>query len=84
MFPKLTKAIYLDFAQTSYLGAIPITVDTILEGLVIFYPDRPAAIWAAFGLYWVAIAMSLCVGILVVVAVCAFQEPHPLDSVTGV
>lgn len=84
MFPKLSKSIYKDFIQTSYLGAIPITIDTIVYGITYFYHDRPAAVWAAYGLWWVAIMLSLCVGSLVVVIVCAYQEPHELNAVTGV
>lgn len=34
-YPKLTKEVFEDFYQTSYLGAIPITLDTITVGLVV-------------------------------------------------
>ena len=35
MFPKLSKVFYKDFIQTSYLGAIPITLDTIAIGQIV-------------------------------------------------
>ena len=84
LYPQLSKAIFLDFGQTSYLGAIPITLDTVLVGLLIFYADRSAAVWAAYGLWWTAVLLSLCVGTVVVFIVCAHQAPKQLDSVTGV
>ena len=84
MYPALTKRIYLDFSQTSYLGAIPVSIDTILVPLSHFYADRRAAIWAAWGLWWIAMLMSVAVGVLIVFIICAYQDPHDLSTITGV
>ena len=83
-YPHLTRAIFLDFAQTSYLGAIPVTVGTVTQGLVRFHSDRFAAIWTAYGLWWIAVAMSALIGIAVVFVVSAYQKPKQLESVTAV
>ena len=84
MYPRLTKRLYLDFAQTSFLGAIPITINGILVGIHLFYSDCPAAIWAAWSLWWIAVALSACTGIIVVLIVCAYQAPKELEAITGV
>ncbi len=83
LYPKLSKATLEDISQTSYLGAIPITIDTIIVGMTLFYSERTAAIWAAYGLFWVATAMSVWLGCAIVFIACD-QKPHDLEDVTGV
>ena len=83
-YPKLTRKIVQDFYQSSYLGAIPVTLDTVTVGITIYYNDREAAIWAALGLFWVAVAMCLVVGGSVVFITFAYSEPPEMRSITGV
>lgn len=83
-FPKLAARTFQDFGQTSYVGAVPITLDTILVGILIFYHQHPAAVWAAYGLWWVAVAMSVWVGCAVVFVTYARHDPVKLDAVNGV
>lgn len=80
----LSKALILDFAQTSYLGAVPIALDTVLEGLVIFFPDNAAAVWVAFALYWIAMIICFVVGVGGLLVVSTHQLPQRLDSINAV
>ena len=83
-YPKLSKKTLQDFYQSSYLGAIPIALDTITVGITIYYHDREAAVWAALGLFWVAVAMCLIVGGIVVFITTAYSEPPDMKTVNGV
>jgi len=83
-FPKLAARTFHDFGQTSYIGAVPITIDTILVGILIFYHQHPSAVWAAYGLWWVAVALSIFVGCAVVFATYVWHAPVKLNEVTGV
>lgn len=82
--PRLTREILEDFYQTSYLGAIPITVNAIAVGFVLFYSDMAGTVWVAFALFWISAAMSIIVGCIIVFITCAYQEAPELSSVTGV
>lgn len=83
-YPKLTRKILQDFYQSSYLGAIPVSIDTIAVGITIYYNDRDVAIWVALGLFWLAVAMCLVVGGVVVFITSAYSEPPEMKTVTGV
>ena len=84
MYPGLSKKLFLDFSQTSFLGAIPVTLNNIASGAVIYYSDRPAAVWSAYGIFWVSIFLDVLLASVVVFIVIAYQQPHEINSVTGV
>lgn len=84
LFPKLALQTFRDFAQTSYVGAVPITLDTIVVGILIFYNTHQAALWIAYALWWVAVAMSICVACAIVFVSYMWQAPIKLQAVTGV
>lgn len=81
--PHLTKEILQDFYQTSYLGAIPITVDTIAVGFVLFYGELEGTVWFAYSLYWVGTVLSIIVGGIIVWLSTAVQDPPELSSVNA-
>ena len=81
--PSLTKEILEDFYQTSYLGAIPITIDTIAVGFVLFYGELTGTVWFAYALYWVSVFLSIIVGGIIVWITTATQEAPELGSVNG-
>lgn len=83
-YPRLAAQTFRDFGQTSYVGAVPITIDTILVGILIFYNQHPSAVWAAYGLWWVAVVSSVFVGCAVVFVTYAYREPLKLEAVNGV
>lgn len=82
--PNLVRHSFQDFAQTSYVGAIPISLFTICVGTIMFYHDRHAAIIASWVLWWIGIAITLWVGCAVLYVTYALQSPHKLSDVTGV
>jgi len=84
LYPKVAINIINDFTQTSFMGAIPVAFDTIVVGIVIFYEHHHVAIWSAFGLYWAAVLMTLCVVFGSVFAMYHHQGEHELGDVTGV
>lgn len=81
--PDLTREILEDFYQTSYLGAIPITIDTIAVGFVLFYGELEGTIWFAYSLFWVSTFLSITVGGIIVWITTAVQEAPDLASVNG-
>lgn len=83
-FPSLFKATLEDFSQSNYLGAIPIAFDTIISGLVIFYSADRTAVWVAYGFWWVAVGMTLSVGVVAVFWMFVKQPQHKLEAITGV
>jgi hypothetical protein len=83
-FPKLTARILQDFGQTSYAGAIPISLLSILVGIPIFYHQHPSAVWVAYGLWWISVAMSILVGCAIVFVSYVWDPPLKLESVNGV
>ena len=83
IYPNVANTVFADFTQTSYLGAIPVAFDTIIVGIVIFYSHHENAVWAAFGLFWVAILLTSIVVFSSVFAVYHNQEDVKLSDVTG-
>jgi len=83
-FPKLTAQTFQDFAQTSYVGAIPISLLSILVGILIFYHQHPPAVWVAYGLWWISVAMSMLVGCAIVFVAYVWGEPLRIEAVNGV
>lgn len=69
--------------QSMFLGAIPMALIPLVNGLVLFYPgDAYAAQWA-LQLWWVDVALSLLTGWLVPWYQFTAQD-HALDRMTGV
>lgn len=83
-YPKVANTVFADFTQTSYLGAIPVAFDTIIVGIIIFYSHHENAVWAAFGLFWVAILLTSIVVFSSVFVVYHHQKDVKLSDVTGV
>ena len=83
LHPKLTKDIVHDFYQTSYLGCIPITIDTIAIGFILFYGEMPGAVWVGYAFFWVAVFLSILVSGVVAWYVTAVQEGPELSSVNA-
>ena len=84
LFPHLVQKIFYDFSQVSYLGAFIISLDNIIIGIVIYYDDSTAAIFAAYALFWVAIALTVVVGCAAVLVSCCYQQPHEISEISGV
>ena len=82
-YPKVAYIVFADFTQTSYLGAIPVAFDTIIVGIIIFYSHHETAVWAAFGLFWVAILLTSIVVFSSVFVVYHHQKDVELSDVTG-
>ncbi|KAF2101568.1 hypothetical protein NA57DRAFT_73007 [Rhizodiscina lignyota] len=60
-YPKLMYKSISEFPTCSFLGAIPIAFDTIVEGVISYYGKHDSGKWAAFALFWVAVAMTITV-----------------------
>jgi tellurite resistance protein TehA-like permease len=84
LYPKVAINVISDFSQTSYLGTIPIAFDTIIVGIIIFYEHQQAAIWSAFGMFWVSVFLTMGVVFGSVYAMHHHQGEHELGDVTGV
>jgi tellurite resistance protein TehA-like permease len=84
LYPKVAINVMHDFTQTSFLGAIPVALDTIIVGIIIFYSRHSAAVWTAFGFYWVSVFLALFVAFGSVFVVYSRQGEVQLSSVTGV
>jgi tellurite resistance protein TehA-like permease len=84
LYPKVAINIIHDFTQTSFLGAIPIALDTIILGIAIFYSQHSAAVWTALGFFWASVFLTL-VGVFgSVFVVYSRQGEVELSDVTGV
>ncbi|KAF2147092.1 uncharacterized protein K452DRAFT_354559 [Aplosporella prunicola CBS 121167] len=81
--PILMKKTVMEFPTCSYLGAIPIALDTIITGISSFYNYRDSGRWTAYGLWWFNVALTLlvCVGLLIVQM--TKQEEHAMSDVAG-
>lgn len=82
--PQLFKKNLLEFPASSYFGAIAISWNTILQGIVSYYDYRSSAVWAVFGLYWVALAGSLLVTVGIILVQMIRANKQELDDVAGV
>ncbi len=69
--------------QSMFLGAIPMALIPLVNGLVLFHPGQPAAAELALQLWWVDAALSLLTGWLVPWYQFTSQD-HSLESMTGV
>jgi len=84
LYPKVAINIMDDFTQTSFLGAIPVALDTIIAGIIVFYSRHSAAVWTALGFYWVSVFLALVVIFGGVFVVYSRQGEVQLSKVTGV
>ena len=83
-YPKVAINVLADFQQTSFLGAIPVALDTVVAGIDIFYSHRSAAVWAAFALFWASVALTATVIFGSVFVMYHHQGEQKLSDVTGV
>ncbi|TKA40487.1 hypothetical protein B0A49_13802, partial [Cryomyces minteri] len=81
--PELLKKNLMEFPACSYLGAIPIALDTIIVGIVSFYDYRTSARWVAFAFYWVAVALTLLVSFGLLTLQTLSQKQHSISDVAG-
>ena len=84
LYLKVAINVMRDFTQTSFLGAIPITLDTIIVGIIVFYGNHSVAVWAAVGFYWTAVFLTLVVALGSVLVMYSRQGEVKLNDVTGV
>ena len=84
LYPRVAINVMRDFTQTSFLGAIPVTLDTVISGIIIFYGDRSAAVWTALGFYWASVFLTLVVVFGSVFVMHSRQGEVELSHVTGV
>lgn len=74
----------MEFPTSSFLGAIPISFNTIIQGIISYYDYRTSARWATFALYWVALVMSLVISFGLVIYQMSYAKPQKLSDVAGV
>src|SRR5215471_12556061 len=65
-----------------FLGAIPMGLATIINGLLIFGGGE-TAVWIAHGLWWLDVAMSVACGLLVPFLMFTLQD-HSFEKMTAV
>jgi C4-dicarboxylate transporter/malic acid transport protein len=65
-----------------FLGAIPMGLATIINGLLIFGGGKPA-VWIAYGLWWLDVILSVICGVSVPFLMFTLQE-HTIEKMTGV
>lgn len=82
--PELFKKNVLEFPNSSYLGAIAISFNTIIQGLISYYDYRSSAAWVCFALWWIALVLSLLVSIGVVLVQMTKAKEQGLADVAGV
>lgn len=83
LFPNTALAIFKDFQQTSFLGAVPIAWETIGTGIVVFYSNVKGADIVAQVFFWVAAVLSLLVTCGSIYAMYHKQGGHKINEVTG-
>lgn len=83
ILPNSIKEVFSDFSRVSYLGSFIVSFDNMITGVVFFYNDRQIAIWTAYGLFWVAMALTVIVGCAALLVSCCYQSPHDVSEVTG-
>jgi tellurite resistance protein TehA-like permease len=80
----LLKKNVTEFPASSFLGAIPISFNTIIQGIISYYDYRTSARWAVFALYWVALVMALMVSVGLVIVQMSHAKPQQLSDVAGI
>ncbi|KAF2835715.1 hypothetical protein M501DRAFT_1060716 [Patellaria atrata CBS 101060] len=83
-YPALLRIMLLEFPASSFLGAVPTTVNTIIVGLVFYYDYSETAAWVAFVLFWISVVLTIFTGV-VLILIQMFQERlHTMNDVAGV
>jgi tellurite resistance protein TehA-like permease len=82
--PVLFKKNMTEFPASSFLGAIPISFNTIIQGIISYYDYYTSARWAVFALYWVALVMALFVSFGLVIYQMSHAKPQKLSDVAGI
>ena len=82
--PALFKKNVLEFPTSSFLGSIPISLNTIIQGIISYYDYRTSARWAVFALYWVSLVLCLMVSVGLVIVQMSRAAPQELTDVAGV
>ncbi|KAL1305811.1 hypothetical protein AAFC00_003973 [Neodothiora populina] len=82
--PELFKKNLLEFPNSSYLGAIAISWNTIIQGIVSYYDYRSSAVWVCFVMYWMALAGSVLVTIGIIIVQMVRAQKQDLSDVAGV
>ena len=68
--------------MSMFLGAIPMGLATIINGLLVFGGGE-TAVWMAHGLWWLDVAMSVACGLLVPFLMFTLQD-HSFEKMTAV
>ncbi|KAG9556255.1 hypothetical protein KCU71_g11670, partial [Aureobasidium melanogenum] len=82
--PVLLKKNMKEFPTSSFLGAIPISFNTIIQGIISYYDYRTSARWATFVLYWIALVMSMMISFGLVIYQTSHVKPQKLSDVAGI
>ncbi|KAI9667168.1 MAG: hypothetical protein M1831_001345 [Alyxoria varia] len=88
LYPTPARQTFHSFTKTSYLGAIPVSLDNITTGLLLHHGNSNSpAIWAAFTLWWLGVLLSVLLALVGVFAAGASangRHNSGLSSVSGV
>jgi C4-dicarboxylate transporter/malic acid transport protein len=76
------RQIVRDPILSMFLGAIPMGLATIINGLLIFGGGE-TAVWMAHGLWWLDVTMSVACGLLVPFLMFTLQD-HSMEKMTAV
>ena len=68
--------------MSMFLGAIPMGLATIINGLLIF-AGGATAVWMAHGLWWLDVTMSVACGLLIPFLMFTLQD-HSVENMTAV
>jgi hypothetical protein len=52
-------------------------------GIISYYDYRDSARWAAFAIWWIAVALTLFVSFGLLIVQMMKQEPHSIEDVAG-
>lgn len=83
-FPELLKKNLIEFPTSSFFGSLPISLNTVTQGIISYYDYRSSARWACFVLFWIAVALSLTVTIGLVIIQIERAAKQELGDVAGV
>jgi len=86
IWPWTLRKNLLEFPGNSFLGALPISINTIIIGIIGFYDYRTSARWAAFVVWWVNLVLTLFVSVVVFCLDTTHIAPSSvtLDKIAGV
>lgn len=82
--PVLFKKNVLEFPQSSYLGAIPISLNTIIIGIVSYYDYRSSARYAAFVVWCIALVLTMFVSLALLTVQSMRIPEQSISDVAGI